>query len=349
MHLICLGVFKSILKFFYKSKYHKEAFYLTKKEQRWIDQVWMNVKLPSVLQRQPRSIMQHLHHFKANEIRNFMCYVAKPIFAVVFKNDRIKYRQLVDDIVDITTMLNRPSIPLTELDAIERRIVQFLVNYKDCFGETELSINVHSLLHLVLVVRNWGPLWCYSLWPFEKENGMLLRFLHGCNNKGISACRMYSIAQNLPHKLEQVQDPLLQHQLSKLKTSFDKQLHFVQVAPHVYIEFAEGDATRGVRMIKNNRIITSKCHKSSRTHNDYLVSFIDPTTKQESFGVVHYYNLNQSNNTWHAQITRINGTTYSNEMVNVPVVDIVDVCVAVEMGEEVFVSKLVGNPQVLEL
>jgi len=40
-------------------------------------------------------------------------------------------------------------------------------------------MNVHLLCHLVLQVRNWGPLWSYSCFPFESVNGVIRKLFHG--------------------------------------------------------------------------------------------------------------------------------------------------------------------------
>lgn len=42
-----------------------------------------------------------------------------------------------------------------------------------------MTINVHNLLHLPEVVRQLGPLWAHSCFPFESANGDLLKLFHG--------------------------------------------------------------------------------------------------------------------------------------------------------------------------
>ena len=41
-----------------------------------------------------------------------------------------------------------------------------------------MTANVDNLLHLPEVVRNLGPLWAHSCFPFEAANGKLLNSLH---------------------------------------------------------------------------------------------------------------------------------------------------------------------------
>ena len=42
-----------------------------------------------------------------------------------------------------------------------------------------MTMNIHSLLHLPQCVRNLGPLWAHSCFPFENANGELLKLFHG--------------------------------------------------------------------------------------------------------------------------------------------------------------------------
>ena len=46
-------------------------------------------------------------------------------------------------------------------------------------GERYCTANVHMLLHLPDSVRNLGPLWAHSAFPFEGMNGWLSELYHG--------------------------------------------------------------------------------------------------------------------------------------------------------------------------
>ena len=50
-------------------------------------------------------------------------------------------------------------------------------------GSSFLTMNVHNMLrHSVQCVKDWGPLWCYSCFPFEGMNRQLKAFFHGSRN-----------------------------------------------------------------------------------------------------------------------------------------------------------------------
>ena len=42
-----------------------------------------------------------------------------------------------------------------------------------------MTINIHNLLHIPNAVKNMGPLWAHSCFPFEIANGELLKLFHG--------------------------------------------------------------------------------------------------------------------------------------------------------------------------
>ncbi len=58
-----------------------------------------------------------------------------------------------------------------------------------------MGINVHSLLHLSSTVKELGPYSCFS---FEGFNGILLKQIHGTQGIGLQCMRTYSITQAFP-------------------------------------------------------------------------------------------------------------------------------------------------------
>ena len=52
-----------------------------------------------------------------------------------------------------------------------------------------MTMNIHGLLHLPEVVRNLGPLWAHSCFPFESANGDILKFFHGSSGIEKQVCK----------------------------------------------------------------------------------------------------------------------------------------------------------------
>lgn len=65
------------------------------------------------------------------------------------------------------------------MDLAEQALRKFVRNFEKLYGATNVSFNVHLLMHLAASVRNWGPLWTTSTFPFESFNGTLLKFFNG--------------------------------------------------------------------------------------------------------------------------------------------------------------------------
>ena len=74
------------------------------------------------------------------------------------------------------------SITYKELEQAERLLQHFCLMFSALYSEGKETINVHSLLHLADDVRNLGPLWTHSCFPFESYNGNLLKLFHGTQN-----------------------------------------------------------------------------------------------------------------------------------------------------------------------
>lgn len=60
----------------------------------------------------------------------------------------------------------------------------------NCFltGKRFQTFNVHQLLHLPEVVKDLGPLWSNSCFPFEDYNGDLRELFHGTKNVDGQVC-----------------------------------------------------------------------------------------------------------------------------------------------------------------
>ena len=49
-------------------------------------------------------------------------------------------------------------------------------------GQPACTMNIYLLIHLSACVRDWGPLWAYSCFPFEGMNCSLKKLFHGSRN-----------------------------------------------------------------------------------------------------------------------------------------------------------------------
>jgi len=65
-----------------------------------------------------------------------------------------------------------------------------------------MTANVHHLLHLTKIVREFGPLYVYSCFPFEGTNGSLLSYIKGTQHINAQILETVSIRQSLPYVVD---------------------------------------------------------------------------------------------------------------------------------------------------
>ncbi len=73
----------------------------------------------------------------------------------------------------ILRFLYSSGIKASRLPIIELEIQIWISEYSTLYGDAEVTFIVHSLLHLPRYVRNFGPLWTSSCYPFEGFNKLI--------------------------------------------------------------------------------------------------------------------------------------------------------------------------------
>lgn len=69
--------------------------------------------------------------------------------------------------------------------------------FENLYGETELSYNLHQILHIVLHIRQWGLVWGNSAFAFEDFIRNLAKMIHGNQHIAIELINKTTIAQGL--------------------------------------------------------------------------------------------------------------------------------------------------------
>lgn len=211
-------------------------------------------------------------HFKANEVRNFMFYAAEHIFKPFFKG-REGYLEFLVELVQLMKELDGTNLRRSRVQAMLVRFATLVLNWQKWFGTEHVGINVHSMLHLVHVVLNWGPLWAYSMWYFESQNKQVLNVTHGTNNKGISATSMYYLKQHIHDCEKNVTGTDAQTLLLKWKSpAFHQRLGMTPIGADLAILIDPSNDQRGTRLRKGRQVITCKTQTPKNT-KDYVVAY----------------------------------------------------------------------------
>ena len=64
-------------------------------------------------------------------------------------------------------------------DQAEKLISDFISDFVELYGASSMSLNFHSMRHLVEQVRRVEPLWCFTAFSFEYAHHQLMSALSG--------------------------------------------------------------------------------------------------------------------------------------------------------------------------
>lgn len=173
-HSVCLGTTRQLVSLWLDSKHHDKEWYLGTKTSN-IEEELLSIKPPVEVTRAPRSIHDR-KYWKASEWRSFLLFYALPIMNGILKK---KFWNHLFLLVFAMQILIQDAIKVSDVDVAERALRKFVFDFERLYGAANVSFNVHLMAHLAASVRNWGPLWATSTFPFESFNGTLLKFFNG--------------------------------------------------------------------------------------------------------------------------------------------------------------------------
>ena len=140
-----------------------------------VDSKIKDVKLPSEIERRPRSL-DFKGHFKASELRSFLLFYGPLVLKDTLPQPYYDHFLCLSEAIH-TLLQDR----ITYKDMINARslISYFSTYFETLYGLENCTANFHRHLHVCDVVENLGPLWATSCFHFEDMNGCLLRNIHG--------------------------------------------------------------------------------------------------------------------------------------------------------------------------
>lgn len=280
MHCVDLGVVRKLLNFFVNSKYHKKPFYLNKEKLALLDQKLLSIKPISEISRKPRSIKNRCD-YKANEFRSILLYYFPVCLINVLPSEYVEHFQLLSSAIYI---LSKSSISRDDLFEAEQKLKIFVREYENLYGKIEMVMNVHLLTHIVESVRNLGPLWTQSAFPFERNNGILLKLINGSTDVLDQISSKYLLKKYL-------QETIKEQRSDETVKFIGKPIALQNVSMTVYEDCSdksveiENKILNVYRGIKINGIkYTSRLYKELKKSIDYFIGL-----KSGSIGISKYY------------------------------------------------------------
>lgn len=118
---------------------------------------------PSEFQRKPRGI-EELPRWKATEFRQFILYYG-PIVLKNIIHDDVYYEFIILHVA--YRLITTPKHFQSNMDNANELFKLFVENFSKIFGDTSITFNVHSTLHLTQCVSDYGLTTNFSAYCFE--------------------------------------------------------------------------------------------------------------------------------------------------------------------------------------
>lgn len=146
----------------------------------------------------PRSLEQR-KIYKANEFRNWLLYYAVPCLRGILPLIFLKHFGLLSNSI---YLLLKTTISEEDINISEQNINEFVKRYEEYYGSINMTYNMHLLLHLPQCVRENGPLWSYSNFHFETNNGVFKNFVRGTSDVMHQTVAKYLYSQILNYVID---------------------------------------------------------------------------------------------------------------------------------------------------
>lgn len=280
MHCMLLGVGRQFLTMW-------QRLHLNPDQRKEVDKRIKMLSPPKEVRRMPRPASQKLF-WKAKEWENWILFFSLPVLEGLLDQ---KYFHHWAYFVDASYVLLQEKVSLSDLDVVEERLVHFHGYAQILYGAECMTFNMHQLLHLTKSVRQWGPLWARSAFPFEAGNGTLKEAVKAAKGIPHQICRMLQIDEVVNKLSEVVTAPRTVRYVAALdpvvstKKSFairgearffgrgipfsmpDNVVQSSSVLPQSAVQYS--------RMLRNGCMFTSSKYASGKRANNSVVLLAD--------------------------------------------------------------------------
>ena len=158
-----------------------------------INKILSQIRPINSVEKKPRSLDEYAY-WKASELKYFLLVYSLPILKRYMLDVYFHHHILL---IYGISILNSTSISEDNLIDVEKILKEYVKRFEILYGKRHMTCNIHSILHLVEVVRHFGPLFVTSCSPFENLNGILKGFVHGSKNPELQIHSSVSMLLNL--------------------------------------------------------------------------------------------------------------------------------------------------------
>jgi hypothetical protein len=177
---------------FLDSKNSDEEYYLGNAQRTKIVDMFKRCKVPYEVNRSTRDL-DEIPYWKANEWKTWLI-VCIPILRGILSD---KYLDHLQKFVVALSLLLQDKISPDQCDSAEELFKEFCDEAVNLYGKQVCTFNMHLLLHFVQCVRDFGPLWAYSLFQYENANGELTKLFSGTRQVGMQIVKKVCVMEKL--------------------------------------------------------------------------------------------------------------------------------------------------------
>ncbi|CAF4614081.1 unnamed protein product [Rotaria sp. Silwood1] len=213
LHTLYGGAMKKLLSLWFDRKWcTKEKPWTIESKISNINRTLKSFYSPSTTVRIPRDLKVY-SKYKASEYRS-MLLVFYPIFQDILPKEYYNHLKLLVFALHIGE--NR-EIENKDLETMHLLLNEHVKQFKFLYGERHCVNTIHSTVHFVDTVRDYGPLQCYSTFNYESILGAMTSTIHGCRKQDKEIFNnMEMLRQSSFIALEESQESLLYEYMLKL-------------------------------------------------------------------------------------------------------------------------------------
>ena len=176
MHNLFLGTTKHLFKEIWATEHNLHD----KKKLEHIDGVLSCASVPAEIGRIPSRIGSNFNSFTADQWKNWCLYFSLPCLKSHLPEEAYK---TWNDFVEACRLLCKPVFSVHDLRIANELLVKFCKRVEQLYGTQAITPNMHMHTHIIECVVEFGPLYSFWLFAFERYNGILGAYY--TNNRNI--------------------------------------------------------------------------------------------------------------------------------------------------------------------
>ncbi|XP_057336342.1 uncharacterized protein LOC130674907 [Microplitis mediator] len=293
MHCVYLGVVKKLFSLWFDNCNSNNVFSLHD-HLSWVDSKIRSIFPPGFVSRLTRSVNDY-KYWKASEWKQWLLHYSIPILSSIMTDQYLEHHKLL---VTAISYLSYISISKKMISVSFTSIKIYIFQFKNLYGLTHMTCNLHSLYHLPDVVRKFGPLPVTSCFAYEDLNGSFRRLVQGTRYAQLQICSALSVFNNIIEvkseailentdvtkfckkvELFHLRNRKLVHILDKcfiigiiVHYYLSDSLQIIFEGSNIYLQPSD-KIYRFTRLFKNNLVYESELYKRKKKTNSSIVVY----------------------------------------------------------------------------